>query len=92
MEKAKQDLDLPTIRAGEHYLVAFSEMGRCSIGGMGGLIAMPWAEINAYSFGHPTIVDHSDRHILRDMSAAYVGGLTLGANALAISPMEREKA
>lgn len=75
---------LPDVAGGEYMRDAFIALGMARDG------VLPWAEIDAFARLTGGISDAWEAHTLRLMSAAYLDGLQLGEDPLAIPPMEQE--
>jgi hypothetical protein len=63
----------------------FKNSGRCQ-SGINGPVVWPPSELVA--IGQIYNLDQAEIQIIRDMSAAFLGGLELGSDPLAISPMD----
>lgn len=74
--------DIPD--GGDIYVTAFEALGR-NVGYGFGPVALPYQEIAA---GAPW-ADERDRHLIRSMSQAYISGIKLGTDPLAIPPMDQ---
>lgn len=95
MRAAGQDLPLPEIDGGEYLIEALGAegaLGWATTDGMGNILPLPWSEISAFSTVTEVIAEPWEAQQLRAMSQAYVAGLRLGRDPLAVAPMDEGKA
>lgn len=75
---------LPNVDGGEYMRDAFLALGMSRDG------VLSWQEIDAYARLTGDIGDPWEAHTIRAMSLAYLDGLRLGEDPLAIPPIERD--
>lgn len=83
--KDYREAPLPDVDGGEYVRDSFIALG------MAGEGALSWQEIDAYARLTGEIGDPWEAHVIRAMSIAYLDGMRLGEDPLAIPPIEQGK-
>lgn len=87
---AKMPAPQVDIEAGAYLVEMLMEVGPVKGAPMGGVIALDWADLQAYASGYPCEITHDERLTLVRMSQAYVSGFHTGADPLSIAPIDRQ--
>ena len=81
---------MPEVDVGRYLLDAMFDLGPVRVTGMGGFRAADWPEVAAFAQATARIAEPWEMSAIRRMCEAYARGLSAGADALSIQPMERE--
>lgn len=87
LREAGRPIPTVDVGSGEYLMEALFRAGPCT-SGMNGPVPLTWLEVWAYGQATGGVAEPWEHEMLIDMSRAYLEGLSLGKDVLAIPPIE----